>query len=201
MPATVLPDLDVEKLRRFCKRRVPKRVKDKVRLEVTVKGKRVSIKRRPPFLGVGEWTSSPIAQVRYEGNGTWTLYFGDRYGKWMLYFDLDPQQPTIDSAEGRSSLGAADCNRALERLGNHGSNPWSADPTLGATAQRWRSQQVPPYRKNREMFVDGTPMIPSSCATPTIAIERTCGSNSRREYVAPPWESPFRNSAIRSGLS
>jgi hypothetical protein len=57
------------------------------------------------------------------------------------------------------------------------------------------------YRKNREMFVGGTPMIPSSCATPTIAIERTCGSNSRREYVAPPWESPFRISAIRSGLS
>jgi len=94
MPPTVLPDLDVEKLRRFCKRRVPDRVKDRVRLELTVTGKRVSIhERRPPFLGVGEWTSSPIAQVRYEGNGAWTLYFGDRYGKWMLYFDLDPRQP------------------------------------------------------------------------------------------------------------
>ena len=94
MPATVLPDLDVEKLRRFCKGRVPERVKDKVRLEVTVKGKRVSIhERRPPFLGVGEGTSSPIAQVRYEGDGTWTLYFGDRYGKWRLYFDLDTNQP------------------------------------------------------------------------------------------------------------
>ena len=69
------------------------RVKDKVRLEVTVQAKRVSIhERRPPFLGVGEWTSSPIAQVRYEGDGTWTLYFGDRYGKWTLYFDLDPKQ-------------------------------------------------------------------------------------------------------------
>jgi hypothetical protein len=75
VPATVLPDLDVEKLRRFCKGHVPDRVKDKVRLKVTVKAKRVSIyERRPPFLGVGEWTSSPIAQVRYEGDGTWTLY-------------------------------------------------------------------------------------------------------------------------------
>ena len=74
--------------------RVPDRVKDKVRLEVTVKAKRVCIhERRPPFLGVGEWTSSPIAQVRYQGDGTWTLYFGDRYGKWTLYFDLDPNQP------------------------------------------------------------------------------------------------------------
>ena len=35
----------------------------------------------------------PIAQLRYEGDGTWTLYFGDRYGKWTMYFDLDTHQP------------------------------------------------------------------------------------------------------------
>ncbi len=34
-----------------------------------------------------------IAQIRYEGDGTWTLYFGDRYDKWTLYFDLDSHQP------------------------------------------------------------------------------------------------------------
>ena len=34
-----------------------------------------------------------IAQIRYEGDGTWTLYFGDRYGTWTMYFDLDPKQP------------------------------------------------------------------------------------------------------------
>ena len=35
----------------------------------------------------------PIAQLRYEGEGTWTLYFGDRYGKCVMYFDLDDHQP------------------------------------------------------------------------------------------------------------
>jgi len=35
----------------------------------------------------------PIAQLPYEGEGTWTLYFGDRYGKWTVYFDLDTNQP------------------------------------------------------------------------------------------------------------
>ncbi len=35
----------------------------------------------------------PIAQIRYEGEGAWTLYFGDRYGKWTMYFDLDTHQP------------------------------------------------------------------------------------------------------------
>ena len=34
-----------------------------------------------------------IAQIRYEGDGTWTLYFGDRNGKWIMYFDLDTNQP------------------------------------------------------------------------------------------------------------
>ena len=27
------------------------------------------------------------------GRRTWTLYFGDRYGKWTMYFDLDTHQP------------------------------------------------------------------------------------------------------------
>jgi hypothetical protein len=35
----------------------------------------------------------PIAQLRYDGGGLWTLYFGDRNGGWALYFDLEPKQP------------------------------------------------------------------------------------------------------------
>ena len=35
----------------------------------------------------------PIAQLPYEGEGTWTRYFGDRYGKWTVYFDLNTNQP------------------------------------------------------------------------------------------------------------
>lgn len=94
MPAVVLPDIDVEKVRRFCDEHVPPRVRDKVRLEVTTKGKFVDIhERRPPWMGVGEWTSSAIARFRYDGEGLWTLYFGDRYGGWTLYFDLDTRQP------------------------------------------------------------------------------------------------------------
>jgi Protein of unknown function (DUF3024) len=91
----VLPELDMEKLRRSCRRRVPDALADEVRLEVSVKDERVSIHEcRPPWRGgPGEWTSMPIAQVRYEGNGAWTLYFGDRYGNWTLYSDLEAKQP------------------------------------------------------------------------------------------------------------
>src|SRR3974377_1646546 len=101
---TVLPELDVEKVRRLCQKKCPDRLADKVRLEVTTAGQNFSIHEcRPLWRGApGEWTSSPIAQLRYQGDGTWTLYFGDRYGKWTMYFDLYPAQPVdllIDELE------------------------------------------------------------------------------------------------------
>jgi len=87
-----LPEIDVEKVRQFCRARIPEKFADEVRLEVTIRGKAVSIHEcRAPWQGVGDWTRMPIAQIRYEGAGTWTLYFGDRYGKWTMYFDLDPK--------------------------------------------------------------------------------------------------------------
>ena len=78
-------------MRRWCRERVPAKFKDEVRLEVTTRGKSISIHEwRPIWRGApGEWTRTPIAQIRYEGAGTWTLYFGDRNGKWTMYFDLD----------------------------------------------------------------------------------------------------------------
>lgn len=92
---TVLPDLDVEKIRRFCRARVPAAVADKVRVDATTRGKTVSIhERRPPWDGSpGEWTSTPIAQLRYEGEGLWTLYFSDRNGKWVRFPEREPFQP------------------------------------------------------------------------------------------------------------
>jgi len=93
--AIVLPELDVEKVKRWCRDRIPVELNDEVRLEVTTRGKSISIhERRPVWKGApGEWTSMAIAQIRYEGDGTWTLYFGDRYNKWTMYFDLDSNQP------------------------------------------------------------------------------------------------------------
>jgi DUF3024 family protein len=91
----VLPETDLEKLRRFCEDRVPEHVRDKVRLEIITRGKHVQLnERRPPWTGrPGEWTTSKIAQLRYDGHDLWTLYFADRYDGWTLYFDLDPHQP------------------------------------------------------------------------------------------------------------
>jgi len=90
-----LPEIDIEKVQRACRRRVPDQLKDEIRPEVTGSGRRVSIHEpRPVWRGApGDWTSMLIAQLRYEGDGRWTLYFGDRNGKWTQYVDLEPRQP------------------------------------------------------------------------------------------------------------
>ena len=95
MPSSPLPDLDVEEVQRACQRRVPDQLKGEIRLEVTVKGKRVSIhEHRPVWRGTPtDWTSTPIAQLRYEEDGLWTLYVGDARGKWTQYFELEARQP------------------------------------------------------------------------------------------------------------
>jgi hypothetical protein len=93
--ATVLPELDVEKVRRWCRERVSSKFADEVRLEVTARGKSVSIYEcRPIWKGApAEWTKMAIVQIRYQGDDTWNFYFGDRNGKWVEYFDLDTNQP------------------------------------------------------------------------------------------------------------
>jgi hypothetical protein len=95
MAPILLPDLDLQRLRRFCARRAPDHLRDEVRLELTVRGSRVTVlERRPPYLDrAGDWTSRPIAQLRYDGMGRWTLFFRNRQGGWTEYFDLAPGQP------------------------------------------------------------------------------------------------------------
>jgi len=47
--ATVLPELDVEKVRRWCRHRVPAKFADEVRLGVTTRGKNISIHECRPI--------------------------------------------------------------------------------------------------------------------------------------------------------
>ena len=41
----------------------------------------------------GEWTKMSVAQLRYEGDGTWTLYCATATASGSMYFDLDSHQP------------------------------------------------------------------------------------------------------------
>lgn len=89
----VLPELDVARIRAYCRRRVPDHARQEARVEATVRGKSVTIfDCRPPWHpSLTEWSRVPIAQLRYDPNaGHWTLYWADRNSRWHLYDLIDP---------------------------------------------------------------------------------------------------------------
>lgn len=82
-------------LDRFIVNRVPKHAQNKVRIGYIAKGMIITLfEQRPYFKNKAIWTKSDIARVRYsKTDGTWTLYYRDRNGKWHVY---DPLPPTPD---------------------------------------------------------------------------------------------------------
>ncbi len=89
----VVPDLDLEKIRKYCESRVPKRLQNELRVEFGVRGKSVTIfDCRPPWHpNLPGWSRQPIAQLRYqETTKLWTLYWADRNSRWHLYDMIDP---------------------------------------------------------------------------------------------------------------
>jgi hypothetical protein len=77
-----LPEIDVARVRRWCRDRVPVRVRDQVRVEVDVADRHVTIVEcRPPWGADpgAEWTRFPIARLRYtKSTKVWVLYWRDR---------------------------------------------------------------------------------------------------------------------------
>lgn len=88
-----VPDTALAKIRRFCERRTPPKLRDQMRLDVMARGNSVTIADcRPLWKGApGEWTHQPIAQLRYQPpTQCWTLHWADRNDRWHPYDDLDP---------------------------------------------------------------------------------------------------------------
>ena len=90
-----LPETDVARVQRWCRDKVPVRVRDEVRVEVDVAGRHLTIVEcRPPWqadMGA-EWTRFPIARLRYtKATGVWSLYWRDRNLRFHAY---DPVSPT-----------------------------------------------------------------------------------------------------------
>jgi hypothetical protein len=100
MLALTLPDLDVARVQRWCAARVPEHARHEVRLECQVGPRHLTIvERRAPWreeLG-REWTSSPIARLRYTtADMSWTLYWRDRNLRFHVYDRLDPSSRVED---------------------------------------------------------------------------------------------------------
>ncbi len=94
MPLPQLVKALVEKkLDAFCRKRVSPRVADKLKLSFAIRGNSITIfeNRAPWRPEVTEWTSMPIAQMRYEPRtGKWTLYCADRNDRWHKYMGVTP---------------------------------------------------------------------------------------------------------------
>ena len=89
-----VPDLDLHKIRKYAENKVPARVRDKIRMEVDVRGKSVTIVEcRPPWHEmVGpEWTRHGVARMKYSSDtNEWTLFWADRNARWHVFDLIDP---------------------------------------------------------------------------------------------------------------
>lgn len=94
-----LPDLDVARVRRWCDARVPARVRHQVRVECDVALRHLTIvERRAPWREDGsEWTTLPIARLRYSAaDRTWTLFSRDRNLRFHAYDLIKPSRDIDD---------------------------------------------------------------------------------------------------------
>ncbi len=104
---TAIPDVDLERIKRFCAKESPAEFADQLRVVYKIRGKSVTLSEsRPPWDGRGtEWIDVPFAQVRYSPETTdWSLYWADRNTKWHPY----EQIRTIGSGSLTSLLAEID---------------------------------------------------------------------------------------------
>lgn len=94
-----LPDLDVARVQRWCAARVPERARHQVYVECQRAARHLTIvERRAPWSKDSgpEWTSSSIAELRYDDTAhAWTLFGRDRNMRFHAYDPL-PASPQID---------------------------------------------------------------------------------------------------------
>jgi Protein of unknown function (DUF3024) len=84
----------------FCASRIPDVLGDQIRLDVSRRGRSITIhEARPPWdpdrMGP-EWTTVRVAQLRYDASSkTWALYCSDSGGRWWSYEEIEPT-PSVD---------------------------------------------------------------------------------------------------------
>ncbi len=81
-------------LQLYCERRVPPKVRDRVRVSFRVKGETVTLfESRPSFAKPADWVEIAVAQFRRdETTGNWSLYCADRNSRWHVYLGVRPKK-------------------------------------------------------------------------------------------------------------
>ncbi|MEW6602789.1 MAG: DUF3024 domain-containing protein [Nitrospirota bacterium] len=100
----IVKTLAEQKLTAYCKKKSPGHLAHELRVAYEIRGNSVTIfeQRAPWRPEMSEWTSMPVAQVRFDQKtGTWTLYCADRNGKWHRY---EGKQPSKDIGDLLSEI-------------------------------------------------------------------------------------------------
>jgi hypothetical protein len=91
---SLLSELSVAKVKRFCDQKIPERVRDQLVWKVETRGRSITIFEHPPPWREDfgpEWSKRSIAQFRYDPEMmTWSLWWSDRNGKWLKVPDAPP---------------------------------------------------------------------------------------------------------------
>jgi hypothetical protein len=84
----------IYKIQEFCENRIPKGLKNKMKMGYKTEGNKITIiEQRPSFTGEATWTQSPVVQIRYnQKKENWTIYSRDRNQKWHLYTEIEPKE-------------------------------------------------------------------------------------------------------------
>ena len=95
----MLPELDVDKARRWCEARTPPEMRTQLRVECDVAPRHLTIVDcRPPWREEAgpDWTRFAVARLRYTASTReWTLYWPDRNERFHRYEDL-PASTRVD---------------------------------------------------------------------------------------------------------
>ena len=86
------------KLARYCERRAPVEVWDRVRLFVEFQGDAVAIREERPSIGLpGSWVETRIARARFDlATKRWTLFCAGAGSHWRRYEELSAT-PSFDA--------------------------------------------------------------------------------------------------------
>ena len=100
MPAeqSAIPELDLARIRRYCDGKVPAHLQDKIRIEIDVRGRSVTILEcRPPWSPEygPAWSRAPVARLRHlKARNVGLLDWSDRNSRWHRY-DLIAPTPHV----------------------------------------------------------------------------------------------------------
>jgi hypothetical protein len=76
---------------RYVEAKVPKHIRDQVKLTYKIRGSNVSLIEERPAFQSDEWVSRDIAQFRLE-ESKWKIYWKDSKNKWHFVDDLSPHE-------------------------------------------------------------------------------------------------------------